>query len=526
MKPLALLNSGGWRARRYGRVGIAIAPVLAACVFYVDTFTEIHSAIAVFYVIVLLLAGDALTERGILLLSGFCTALATFSYGFAHGLDPDLAAALRLVVSIAALLITCALIIRNQRARTELLKFNAALQRSETRYRTIFEQSRVALWERDYSAVRDHLMSLKANGVTDLREYARRDRAFTGRCIALVPVIAANAAALELLGNVSPQDVSSMRCDIAPDDAAFFDLLTAIFNGETHYEGEGTIIAADGKTKLVLITVGFPDDVATFDRVIVGMIDITEREMTQKALLEAQSALALASRAATVGALSASLAHELNQPLGAVVVNAQTLLRWLRRDPPDLQAAGRSAERIIRDSQRASDIIQNTRSMLSREARTPEEISLIELVHETCALMEHELTRNGISIEIETKPDIRSVIAVRIELQQVLINLISNAIQAMAGVPQGRRCIGISIAENDDGDMISLQIRDSGPGIAEGGMEQLFQPFHSTKPTGLGMGLSISRSTIEAMGGKLAAANHPQGGAIFMITVPRRSVND
>jgi len=519
VKRLAVIDWNGWRAWRSGAIGTALAFVLAGAVFYVDTFTDIHSAIAVFYVMVLLLSAEALTERGIQLLTAFCTLLAIFSYGLSHGLDPDLPAALRLVVSIAALLTTCALIIRNDRARLALLHFNAALQRSEMRYRTIFEQSRVALWERDYSAVRSHLISLKESGVTDLKQYAKQDPELIARCIELISTVAANAAALELLGDVGTPNVGSMRRYIAPDDESFLDLLVVIFNGENHFEGRGTIIAADGKTKQVLVTIGFPDDISTFDRVIVGMIDITERELTQKALLEAQSELALALRVATVGALSASLAHELNQPLGAVVVNAQTLLRWLRRDPPDLEAVGRSAERIIRDSQRASDIIQNTRSVISQETRTLEEISLISLVHETRALLEHDLTKHGIALELQAETMIKPVRAVKIELQQVLINLVTNAIQSLAGTPGTIARITVSII--DDADVVSLHIHDSGPGIAPDVMDRLFRPFQTTKATGLGMGLSICRASMEAIGGKLTAANHPQGGAIFIMTLPK-----
>jgi PAS domain-containing protein len=160
---------------------LSFAAVLAATVFFLDTFTDIHSALATLYVITLLLSAETLTEKGTLLLTGICVSLAAFSYLSAHGLQGDLAAALRLTVAVAAMAITCALIIRNQRARLDLLRFNAALCSSEERYRTIFEQSRVALWERDYSEVRDLLMTLRDRGINDLRSHARDNPAFTRR---------------------------------------------------------------------------------------------------------------------------------------------------------------------------------------------------------------------------------------------------------------------------------------------------------------------------------------------------------
>ncbi|TCA19115.1 ATP-binding protein [Rhizobium leguminosarum] len=525
MPSFVLVNPKRRLSARYETGILSFAFALAATVFYLDTFTDIHSALATLYVITLLLSAETLTEKGTLLLTVVCVGLSILSYAAAHGTDADLAAILRLAVAIAAILITCALIIRNHRARLDLIKFNVALQSSEERYRTIFEQSRVALWERDYSEVRALLMVLKAQGVSDLRAYARDNPNFIGDCISRIPTVAANAAALELLGNVSAKNAGSMRRYIAQDDETFLDLMVAIFDNQSYFEGKGTIITSDGTTKLVLLTVGFPVDVANFNRVIVGMFDITERELAQKALFEAQAELALASRAATVGALSASLAHELNQPLGALVVNAQTLLRWLDRDPPDLAAVARSAERIVRDSQRASDIIQSTRSMLSERTPVLEPVSLADLVNETQALMESELSRNRIKVEMSEAPGIANVSAVRIELQQVLINLITNAIQAMAATPEEVRRISVSI-NPADGRGVRVSFRDSGPGLSADILEKLFKPFCTTKETGLGMGLAICRSILEARGGTLTASNHTEGGALFEMIVPVEAVHE
>lgn len=504
---------------------VSFAVLLAGTVFYLDTFTDIQSALATLYVITMLLSAETLTERGTLLLAGVCIGLSALSYAAAHGLQSDLAATLRLTVAIAAMVITCLLIIRNQRARLALMKFNTALQSSEERYRTIFEQSRVALWERDYSEVRALLMALRTQGISDLRAHARENPDFVAGCIARIPTVAANAAALKLLGHVDARNVSSIRRYIAQDDATFLDLMVAIFNNESSFEGKGAIITSNGTTKLVLLTVGFPMNVANFNRVIVGMFDITEHEMAQKALFDAQAELALASRAATVGALSASLAHELNQPLGALVVNAQTLLRWLDRDPPDLAAVTRSAERIVRDSQRASDIIQSTRSMLGKHTPVVEPVSLIDLVSETHALMEGDLLRNGVAFDTTIASGLHAVNAVRIELQQVLINLITNAVQAMAVMPEERRRISVMIGPAD-GRGVSIKVHDSGPGLDAAVLQNLFKPFCTTKETGLGMGLAICRSMLEARGGTLTAGNHAEGGALFEMIIPIEAVHE
>jgi signal transduction histidine kinase len=404
-------------------------------------------------------------------------------------------------------------------SRSALIASNEALKDSERRYRSIFEQSRVALWERDYSQVRAFLMTLKADGVSDLREHVKTHPEIIAACIALIRTVAANKAARELLGTIGDDSATgSMRPYLAPNDATFFDLMEAIFNDERSFEGKGQLIAADGQPKLVLMSMSLPDDPSRFDRVVVGVVDITEREMTQKALLEAQAELTRASRAATVGALSASLAHELNQPLGALVVNAQTMLRWINRDPPDLAAIGRSAERMIRDSQRASDIIHNTRSMLSHELRAPDCVDLPELIRETLALMEHDLGREGISVDISYREGTKTVSAVRIELQQVLINLITNAIQAMTEPNATGRKLLIETDRRDDG-FVRVSVRDFGPGLSDEVMAHLFAPFFTTKLSGMGMGLSICRSTMEARGGELLARNHADGGAVFEMII-------
>ncbi|NLS07373.1 GHKL domain-containing protein [Rhizobium sp. P32RR-XVIII] len=494
-----------------------VAGVLAVAVFYVDTFTSTRIAIAVLYVIVLLLAGDIMTRAGILAIACLCGALTLFSYFYSHGVDSDISALSRMVVSIAALSITAALLLRSEAFRAELIGKNAALRESEARYRAIFNEARVALWERDYTMVRAHLMNLKAAAVEDLRDYLRSNPEEIVRCIGFIRTVAANEGARELLGPKACEPGAG-RNFIVPDNS-FIDQLVAIFCGDTHFESKGNVTTDAGETKLVLISIRFPEDDDAFHRVVVGMIDITQRELTQQALVEARAELTRASRAATAGALSASLAHELNQPLGAIVVNSRTLLRWLDRDPPDLAAVHRSAERMIRDSQRASDIIQNTRSMLSQTERPAEWIDLEKLVEETHALMEHEFQRSAIFFETIAGADLQAVNAVRLELQQVLINLMTNAMQAMADCRHHPRRIELTLERKDE-HSVCISIRDNGPGIPEEAIAKLFTPFYTTKASGMGMGLTICRSMLEAKGGRLDGFNHPEGGAVFEIILP------
>ncbi len=490
-----------------------IAVALAAAVFYVDTYTDIEGAIAVLYVVIMLLAAQTTTRIGLLVVAATCAALTLLSYAMTHGDDAELQSTIRLIVALSALFVTTVLLLKTETARLTTLSINSALKESEARYRSIFDRTRVALWERDYSQVRSYLMDLRADGVTDIRAHVAANPDLVDHCIGLIRVVAANEAARDMLGPENSA-ISALRRSILPAQDGFIDVLQAIMDGRKLFEDKVEIRSENGGDKLVLLSISFPDDPAAFNRVVVSMVDITQREMALKALAEAQAELTRASKAATVGAMSASLAHELNQPLGAIVVNSQTLLRWLDRDPPDLAAVRRSAERMIRDSQRASEIIHNTRNLLSPSSDKLESIRLDRLIDETMALMEHELQRSNTTVMIDRKPHLPPVSAVKIELQQVLINLITNAIQAMDEAGSPERTIRIA-TDRPDIERVSVTVRDTGPGIIEGVRDKLFAPFFTTKATGMGMGLSICRSTLEVRGGSLDGTNHPEGGAVF-----------
>ncbi len=189
--------------------GGLIAAALAAAVFYVDTYTDIEGAIAVLYVVTMLLAAQATTRTGLLVIAAVCAALALLSYATTHRNDADLQSTIRLIVALAALFVTTMLLLKTESARLALLSINSALKESEARYRSIFDRTRVALWERDYSKLRSYLMDLRAQGVTDIKAHARTHPAIIDHCVGLIEVVAANEAARELLG---PQSSAGGAC--------------------------------------------------------------------------------------------------------------------------------------------------------------------------------------------------------------------------------------------------------------------------------------------------------------------------
>ncbi len=248
--------------------------------------------------------------------------------------------------------------------------------------------------------------------------------------------------------------------------------------------------------------------------------DITERKRaeaeareSERRYRETQMELAHANRVTTMGQLTASIAHEVNQPIAATVTNANAALRWLGRHPPDLEEVRQSLEAIIKDGNRAGDVIDRIRAFIKKVPLRHDQLDINEAILEVIEVTRSELLRNGVSLQTELAKGLPLIRGDRVQLQQIFLNLIMNAIEAMSDV-KGSRNLLISTVE-DESNGVLVAVRDSGSGLSPESLERLFDPFYTTKPGGMGMGLSICRSIIEAHGGRLwASANVPRG-AIF-----------
>ena len=242
----------------------------------------------------------------------------------------------------------------------------------------------------------------------------------------------------------------------------------------------------------------------------------------EQALRRAQAELAHVARVATMGELTASIAHEVNQPIAATVLNAQAALHWLGAGQPNLEEARQALARIVDDGKRAGDVIRRIRDLIKRAPSRVEWLDINNAIREVIELTRAETVKNDVSMQTELAAGLPLVEGDRVELQHVVLNLIVNAVEAMSAVAEGTRELLISTARADADVLVTVQ--DSGPGMPAEGLERVFEPFHTTKPTGLGMGLSISRSIIVAHGGRLwASANAPRG-AVFQFTVPTNAV--
>lgn len=512
--PIAAPSRPSAKAVLYRSAAIA----LGAAVFVIDTFSPLESAVAVLYVIVLLLVAGTLSRNGILAFSLACTALSLLSFGITHAADPSFSQIARLCIAIAAIAITTALLIRDHQSRSRLRETNQALARSEWRYRSIFERSRMSLWEQDFSRAIAILEGLRTQGVKDIAAYSAQTPTFLQSVTDAITMIGVNDAMVEVLGASSREQAFAPLTAFHPDPATVLEVLQAIYDGKDHYEGQGTLTGLDGAEKVVLMALSFPPDVATTGRVVGTLVDVTQREKAQQALMAAQEELARASRAATVGALSASIAHELNQPLGAIVMNAQTCLRWLRKDPPDIASAAAAAERVVGAGLRASAIVEETRNVVTRRQPRDEPVDLQRLVQEAVDLLEREIDAHGAKVSTAVAAGVPPIMADRVSLQQVLVNLVTNALHAMASTPPDRREVEISIDRADQ--HIRLAVRDRGAGISDDDLSRVFEPFFTTREGGMGMGLAISRMAVESGGGRLTASNHKDGGALFECLLP------
>jgi PAS domain S-box-containing protein len=278
---------------------------------------------------------------------------------------------------------------------------------------------------------------------------------------------------------------------------------------------EHRLLMPDGRIKNVHI-VGHPvfDDSGDFAEFAGTVMDVTERQRAE----EERQALAHANRVTTMGQLTASIAHEINQPIAAVISNAQAALRWLDMQPPNPQEVRESLGRIVKDGRRASEVIKRIRALVRKAPARKEPLDINDAIREAAALTRTELRRNGISLRTQLTDGLPLVPGDRVQLQQVLVNLIVNAIEALS-VGDGTRELTI-VSDEAHSNHVFVEVKDTGPGLDQGELNRLFQSFYTTKPDGMGMGLAISRSIVEAHGGRLSAAPNEPRGAVFRFTLP------
>ncbi|MGX1320079.1 PAS domain S-box-containing protein [Bradyrhizobium sp. USDA 377] len=605
---------------------------LAFAVFMVDVLTPLEGAVAVLYVVAILLAARTNRRNDIIIAAAGCIVLTISAYLISHDLETIASPALRALVSLAAIGITTLLVLQNHAATTRLaaqarllnlshdmifvrdrggmitfwnktaeqtygwsadealgqladrllgtsypdrrevietslldtgrwegrvkqrtkagsilvvdarwalqhdhlgkpasvlethtdvtdrVAAHSALVQSEQRYRRMFDATRIGVVEEDWSGLRAALDSLPTRGA-DLREYLARHPDFVRHARGLARIVDVNPALQKMAGaGSSAAFIENVDKLLGENDRSFLDALVAFAQGERFHEGETELVRLDGRKVPVLFTITFSPRSDEDHDVLVFVVDITERKQAQDALLAAQADLAHAARVATLGELSASIAHEVNQPLAAIVTSGEAGLRWLRRDVPDLKEVATTIGHVVAQGRRASEVVTRIRTFLKKAPAQQDVLQIGEIIDEATALVARELAKDDVALVVETEPDLPPVRGDRIQLQQVLVNLLINAGQAMSGRP-GSRTITLR-ARTVDGETLAITVQDSGPGIQPDDLPRLFDPFFTTKNGGMGMGLAICRTTVEAHGGRLSVASTPGSGATFHLTLP------
>jgi PAS domain S-box-containing protein len=308
---------------------------------------------------------------------------------------------------------------------------------------------------------------------------------------------------------------------VHPEDITLFTDIVARARDGGNFEYEHRLLMPDRSVKYLHVIAHATRDRDGRLEYIGAIQDVTERRLSEEALSKARSDLARVARITSLGALTASIAHEVNQPLSGIVTNASTCLRMLAADPPNIEGAVDTARRTIRDGHRASDVITRLRALFGKKDPAAEPVDLNEAAREVMALASSELQRSRVMLRPELADDLPPVNGDRVQLQQVILNLLRNAADAMSGIDDRPRQLVIR-TQRDDDDGVRLTVQDAGVGFGPEIAERLFDAFYTTKTDGMGIGLSVSRSIIERHRGRLWAAPNDNGpGATFCFSIPR-----
>src|SRR5258705_889447 len=460
-----------------------ILPVATAMfaigIFIADAITTQEIAVAVLYVVVVLMTARFCQVRGVLIVSVGCVVLAALGFFLTPPSGPESTGIINTVISILSIGLTSFLVLRNQSAGVSL-RVRANLL--DLTHDTVFTRGM------------DDVITYWNRGAVELYGWTAEE-------------VVGKATAHQLLRTVFPAPLDEINAEL---------LRTGRWEGELiHSKADGTQVVVASRWSLQRDERQRPRTVLETNN------DITERKRAEEALRQTQADLAHVSRVTTVGELTASLAHEVNQPIAAAVTDANTCLRWLARDHLDWEEAREAASRIVKDATRAAEIISRIRLLFKKGNPQRELVNLNEVIREMISLLQGEATRYSISVRTELTLDLPQVMGDRVQLQQVLMNLMINGIDAMKDVHE--TCELAVKSQRAENEQLMVSVSDTGVGLPSHRADQIFNAFFTTKRHGSGLGLSISRSIVESHGGRLWAADNSPRGASFCFTLPTKA---
>ncbi len=494
-------TGSGLNARSSSFLLRLVAVAITTVVFIIDTVTSLDVAVAVLYVAVILLSVNIFSRHGLTIVALSCLSLTIISFLLTHGQDAELPAVARCLVSIAAIGITTVLARSNKAVNDRLqeqvcllAEAHQALRRSEAFLidaqrlsRTGSIGFRVPDLEMHWSEETQRIFEYEAGSHASIDRVLQRTHPDD-----LLLVVDAIAKARELTPDLSV---------------------------------EHRLLMPDGRIKYLHMLAHLTHDQDGHCEYVGALMDVTAAKQAEEALHRSQTELAHVTRVTTLGELAASIAHEVNQPLAAVTTNAEASLRWLNRREPDINEAAQALERILSETFRASEVIRRIRALSRKTDPQRAPVDLREVIEESVSLVAREIQRARVELVQDIASDVPCVMGDRIQLQQVLINLLINGMQAMSGHHGSSRKLSLRLSHESKNEVV-IEVRDSGPGIQPDDMGRLFNAFFTTKPEGMGMGLSICRSIIDAHGGRIWAQSQPGEGAALLFALPQQEETD
>ncbi|WP_206240407.1 PAS domain-containing sensor histidine kinase [Novosphingobium terrae] len=495
----------------------AFAAILAAIIFLLDAFTSADLAVASLYVLVLLIGASVEVTSRRRAIIGWATACALLSLvGYAvfraRGAPP--LALVHLAFSLVVLSVTTLVLLRTQ-------VMNATVQCAERRYRLIFDSLAIAIWEHDFSEVEASLQNLRASGICDIRRYVGENPEFVLAMRQRVRITDVNATALTMMGVKSKSDFFKYLSDFLPEsDDSFAECIIAMWERRPLFQSEAIVVPKNGVPKQVIVAFSLGPE-ASLDCVPGSILDVSQRRALEVQILRTREELAEVQRTGALAAMSATIAHELNQPMSAIHSFADAARRWLARVPPNLEETSRAMEGLTAGIEHARQVMQRVRALIGDARVDRNEVELEGLLATTIALMRREAAEAGARLCVFPSEDSLTVLGDRILLKQVFVNLITNAIHAMLNAPPAERVVSLDLSRR--GDCAVVIVSDRGPGWADIGAGRAFDTFFTTKKNGMGLGLAISRTVVERHGGSMSLRNGTQGGAVIEVTLPLAS---
>lgn len=499
-------------ARQQLRHGVAAA--MAAAIFCLDSFAHADLAVACLYALVLLVAiggGHVVSRRTMLRWASICVALTIAGYFIYTTQGAGPAAGINAVIALVLIIMTTMRLFRAQAA-------DRLIANGEHRYRQVFDTLAIAIWEHDFTPVASAIAKLREEGVTDLRAFVASHPEFVIEARRMVRITDVNATALEMMGVPSKDAFFSHLSGFLPEtEASFADCIIAIDERRELFQTETHVTPQHGGRIEILVTFSLGLD-ADLSRVPGSILDVTRRKRLEAQIARTRDELTSAQRTSAMGAMSAALAHEINQPLSAIQSYSDAAIRWLSRPAPDIGEAKDALEGLGKAVDYAREVMRRVRSLIGSTSTERLAVDLGALLSDTAAVLERDAAAYDARIRVSLPPSAVWVSGDRILLKQVLVNLVTNGLQAMSETAPERRLVDLIVTQCDD--EVALWVIDHGHGWNDIDRANAFQNFYTTKADGMGLGLSICRTIMDRHDGTITLEHAPDGGAAVKITLP------